>query len=366
MRKCILLLIICIFLPACENQPTGPGRSTAAPTAVQPSPTAAVLAPTPTMAVLTPTQAPSASPTAQPTATSPALTPSPTAATSATLVQQALSARNGGVPVFDHIVVILFENRDYNEVIVSQDLPNFNHLAGGNVLFTNYFAVAHPSLPNYLALIGGSTFGISSDCPACYINNTSLPDLIEASGRTWKTYQEGMPAPCFTRNSGKYDVNHDPFIYFNPIRTDAARCQRSVVTLTQLNVDLSANQLPNFAFIMPDLCDSSHDCGLTVADAWLGRMVQTLQASPALGQNSMIFIVFDESSSDNRSCCGLPAEAGGRVLAILISPLAKSGFQDATPLSHYSLLKTILLSWGLPALGFTANPATQAVTAPWK
>ncbi|MGE5224488.1 MAG: alkaline phosphatase family protein, partial [Omnitrophica WOR_2 bacterium] len=86
----------------------------------------------------------------------------------------------------------------------------------------------------------------------------------------------------------------------------------------------------------------------------------------ALDKNSLIFITFDESGNDSSSCCGLGETAGGHVAAVLISPLAKGGFQDSTPLSHYSLLKTILLSWKLPALGFTANSATEAITLPWK
>jgi hypothetical protein len=103
-----------------------------------------------------------------------------------------------------------------------------------------------------------------------------------------------------------------------------------------------------------------------VADAWLPKMINQLQSSPALGQNYLIVITFDEGESDNSSCCGMSASAGGRVTTILISPEAKSGFSDPTPLSHYSLLKTILISWRLPQLGFTSNPETQAITAPWK
>jgi phosphatidylinositol-3-phosphatase len=271
-----------------------------------------------------------------------------------------------GVPSFDHVVIILFENRDFNEVIGNQNLPNFNRLATENILFTRYYAVAHPSLPNYLALIGGSTFGVTNDCGGCFVNSASLPDLIEASGRTWKTYQEDMPAACYHGSSGQYAQTHNPFMYFDPIRTNMNRCDQGVVPLSELNRDLSANELPNYAFIVPNVCHSAHSCNLSVADAWLDHMVNQLQIPPALGHNSMIFIVFDEASSDNTSCCGLPVKAGGRVAAILISPLAKSGFQDETPLSHYSLLKTIILSWNLPELGNTENPATVPITSPWK
>ncbi len=270
------------------------------------------------------------------------------------------------IPSFDHILVILFENRSYDQVIGDQSLPTFNALAGQNVLLTDYHAVRHPSLPNYIALTGGDTFGITTDCTTCFVNATSLPDLIEASGRSWKTYQEDLPSPCFVGSSGNYAQRHDPFIYFDPIRDNAARCKRSVVPFTELAADLQAQKLPDFAFIVPNLCNSGHDCNLVVADGWLKALVGSLQGSPALGNKSLIFITFDEASSDNSSCCGLSQSAGGRVAAILISPQAKSSFQDATPYSHYSLLKTILQAWKLPDLGFTANKETQPITAPWK
>lgn len=289
-----------------------------------------------------------------------------TAATSTAGPMRTLSPAEARIPVFDHIIMILFENRGFQQVIGNPELPSFNQLATQNVLLMQYFAVAHPSLPNYIALIGGDTFGISSDCLDCFINQTSLPDLIEASGRTWKTYQEDLPSPCYVGNLGDYAQRHDPFIYFDAIRNNPARCKHDIVSLKDLNQDLAANQLPNYAFIMPNLCNSAHDCSLARADRWLSQMIQELQASPALGQSYLIFITFDESSSDNSSCCGLPANAGGRVPAILISPQAKSGFKDETPLSHYSLLKTILLSWKLPELGFTAQSTTPAITAPWK
>lgn len=270
------------------------------------------------------------------------------------------------IPQFEHIIEIVFENRNYQDVIGNTNLPTFNQLATDNVLLTQYFAVTHPSLPNYLALIGGDTFGVSSDCTDCFVNQKSLPDLLDASGRSWKTYQEDIPANCFIGNSGEYAQRHDPFIYFDPIRTQTNRCQQGVVSVDTLDRDLAENKLPDFAFIMPNLCHSGHDCNLSSGDAWLKQLIAKLQGSTALGQSYLIAIVFDEASGDNSSCCGMANQAGGHVAAILISPQAKVGFQDKTPLSHYSLLKTILVSWGLPGIGFTTNPATQAITAPWK
>ena len=291
-----------------------------------------------------------------PTAPTPTSGPTPTR-----------SSVEAHIPVLDHVIVILFENRSYQQVIDGQDTPTFNSLAKQNVLLTNYHAAAHPSLPNYLAIIGGDTFGITSDCTNCFINQPSLPDLIADSGRTWKTYQEDLPSPCFVGNAGQYFQKHDPFIYFDPIRTNPTRCDHSIVPLKQLETDLAANQLPDYAFIMPNICHSAHDCTLSVADQWLNQLMQKLLGTPALGKNYLIAITFDESApGDNSSCCGMPASAGGNVATILISPQAKSGYQDSTPLSHYSLLKTILLSWQLPELGYTALSSTEPITAIWK
>ncbi len=135
------------------------------------------------------------------------------------------------VPHFERIVIIIFENKEFGTVIGNPQMPNFNKLAKEYTLLTQFYAVTHPSLPNYLALMGGDTFGITSDCTKCFVNAPSLPDLIEATGRTWKTYQENMPNPCYVGDAYKYAQKHNPFIYFDPIRLDTARCERSVVPL---------------------------------------------------------------------------------------------------------------------------------------
>lgn len=271
------------------------------------------------------------------------------------------------VPEFQHIVVVVFENKEYETVINDPQMPYFNKLARTYTLLTQHYAVTHPSLPNYLALIGGDTFDITFNCDACLIGAPSLPDLIEAAGRTWKTYQENMPSPCFERPyAGTYAIKHNPFLYFKPIRLDAARCQHSVVPLTQLALDLEAGALPNFVFITPDLCNSAHDCPLSVADEWLRTLLQPLL--PVLDRDAqpyLVIITWDEGQG-TRSCCGLPKPAGGRVATILISPQAQGGFKDDTPYSHYSLLKTIAEAWGLPYLGHAANAETNLIVAPWK
>ena len=316
-RSLLIPILILVCLHACQNVPTA---VPAALVTVTPFPT---LTPLPTQTAL---------PTPLPTTT-----PKPL------------------VPNFDHIVIIMFENKEFGSVIGNSLMPNYNKLAREYTLLTQYYAVTHPSLPNYLGLVGGDTFGVTTDCNDCFVDAPSLPDLIEASGRTWKTYQEDMPSPCFLGDTHIYVQKHNAFVYFDAIRTDTARCERSVVPFTALQTDIEAGTLPNYLFIMSNLCNSSHDCTIDMSDAWLTSLLGTLvPALDATGSSYAIFMLFEEGQGTH-SCCGLPAEAGGRVPLVIYSPLVKNGFEDPTPYTHYSLLKTISEAWGLPYLGHAAD-----------
>src|SRR5687768_10273630 len=172
------------------------------------------------------------------------LTPIPATVTSTSAPSPTLTATPKPlVPNFEHIVIIMFENKEFGSVIGNNLMPNYNQLAREYTLLTQYYAVTHPSLPNYIAFIGGDTFGIDVNCNDCFVNAPSLPDYIEASGRTWKTYQEDMPEPCFLGSTHLYAQKHNPFIYFDPIRLDPERCARTIVPLTALQADIAANAL---------------------------------------------------------------------------------------------------------------------------
>ena len=312
-----------------------------------------------TQTTSTPTALPSPSVTPFPTLTPPP-TATPLPSPTPTATPRPL------VPDFAHIAIIMFENKEFGSVIGNSQMPNYNKLATDYTLLTQYYAVIHPSLPNYIALMGGDTFGITSDCNTCFINHPSLPDLIEASGRTWKAYEEDMPSPCFIGDTTSYVQKHNPFVYFDPIRINTTRCANSIVPLATLQTDLQTGSLPNFFFIMPNLCNSSHDCDLNIADAWLTNLLaQLVPALDAENQPYAIFMLFEEGQG-NHSCCGLPPEAGGRVPVVIYSPQVKNGFEDSTPYTHYSLLKTIEQAWNLQFLGHAANPNNALITLPWK
>ena len=107
------------------------------------------------------------------------------------------------VPAFAHVVVIVFENKESTSVLGNRAAPTFNAYGRRYAKLTRYYGVTHPSLPNYLALVSGSTQGITTDCTDCVVDAKSLADTLEASGRTWKTYAEGLPAPGFLAISVK-------------------------------------------------------------------------------------------------------------------------------------------------------------------
>ncbi len=192
------------------------------------------------------------------------------------LRQSSAAAGNGAFPIpgtmpgsaiprVGHVFVVVEENHSYSQIIGSPEAPYWNFLADEGVSLTDFHGLTHPSLPNYLAMIGGSTFGITTDCaPAdvgCSIDATSLPDRIEAAGLTWRGYFDGTSTPCKTTNSGGYRVHHDPFVYFDDIRLDAARCTAHVRPFGDLAIDLgSVASTPTLAFITPDNCNNMHDC----------------------------------------------------------------------------------------------------------
>jgi len=279
----------------------------------------------------------------------------------------AVPAAAGSVPKFSHVLMIVIENKEFNQVIGSGRMPNLNGWAKRYALLKEYYAVTHPSLPNYIAMIGGNYFGIQDDCLNCFVRARNLADILEEAGRTWKTYQEALPEPGFIgTSSGTYVMRHNPFVYFESVRNDPARLQRSVVPLSHLTQDLGQAKLPDFAFIVPDLCNSSHDCGLEITDAWLGGVVGSILGSPAFDRNSLLAITFDEGTTDKGGPGSNAPAGGGRVATVLISPLVKPGYADKTPYSHYSFLKTIAAAWGLEELGHAADPSTNVITLPWR
>jgi acid phosphatase len=246
------------------------------------------------------------------------------------------------VPPLRHVVVVVFENEERDAIVGNAAAPTFATLARRYASLTAYDAVAHPSLPNYLALVSGSTHGIDSDCTSCVVDGPNLADELERAGRSWKTYAEGLPAPGFTgAGAGRYAKKHDPFLYFRDVARSASRRDR-VVPFTRLRADLAANRLPDYALVVPNLCHDMHDCSIATGDRWLRANIVPILERPQLA-GGVVFVVFDEGSSS--------VGGGGRVAALALGPLVRPGARFTATTSHYGLLRTIEDAWGLPRLG---------------
>jgi phosphatidylinositol-3-phosphatase len=260
----------------------------------------------------------------------------------------------GGPP--RHVAVIVMENEEFAGIIGSPEAPYINSLARSHALARSMFAIRHPSLPNYLALTGGSTFGVDSDCTDCSVHATGIADQLERSGLSWRAYMEDLPYPCFKgAEAGDYAKKHDPFIYYTQIAHNPAVCAQ-IVPLGQLAADERARALPRFIWITPNLCHDMHDCDVQTGDRFLSTLVPPLLA--ALGAHGLLFITWDEGSSDD-GCCRLAA--GGHIVTIAAGPLAKHGARLSTSADHYSLLQTIEDVFGLPRLRGAACACTPTL-----
>ena len=253
------------------------------------------------------------------------------------------------LPDFTHVVVVVFENEEQSSLLSSPAARTFRALGRRYARLTRYDAVSHPSLPNYLALVSGSTQGIADDCTNCVVHAQSLADTLARAGKTWKTYAEDLPSPGWEgASSGLYAKKHDPFLYFADVARSRARRDR-VVPFARLGRDVAADRLPDFSLVIPNLCDDMHDCSIATGDAWLKAYVVPLLHSRALGAG-VVFVIFDEGTTD--------LGGGGRVEALALGPTVKPGSVFSHPTSHYGLLRTIEDAWRLPRLGLsrTATP----------
>ena len=271
----------------------------------------------------------------------------------------ATSPTAGSTPAataIQHIVVIVDENKPAGSVIGDPAAPYLNSLAQAGALATDYSAVTHPSLPNYLALTSGTTAGITTDCNppggSCLVTGPNLAEELDHAGRTWRMYAESMPAPCTTTNTSLYAVKHNPFLYFPSVTSSTAYCAAHVVPYSRFTSDLaSARTLPAISIIRQNLCNYKHDSSVATGDAWLHANVPRILASPAFAtQRSLLVVTFDEGDAgDNMVACVFAGSA------------ARPHSVSAVPYTHYSLLRTIEEVWGLAPLS-REDAAAEAMT----
>ena len=275
------------------------------------------------------------------------------------------SRSSAATPELGHIFVLLMENKEYDDIIGSSRAPFINSLAQGYGSAAEYYAIRHPSLPNYLALASGSTQGMTTDCGDCSFDAPNLVDQLQSHQKSWKAYMEDIPGPCFNGESAGgigpfgnlYVRRHNPWMYFRSISGDPSRCS-SVVPLSQLQQDLQRGQVPDFVWISPNLRHDMHDGSIEEGDGWLSSFVPGILSSPAWQENGVLFLVWDEGTTSG-GCCG--GAVGGHTVALVIASHGKRGYRSRTQLTHYSVLRTIEEGWRLGLMGGAADPSTRSM-----
>jgi hypothetical protein len=241
----------------------------------------------------------------------------------------------GSVPRVAHVVVIVFENHERGDVLGSASAPTFNRLAADYAQATDEQAVAHPSLPNYLALVSGSTHGVTDDCTDCMQTGPTIASQLAASHRSAIAYAEGYPS------SARFAKKHVPFLYFPQSISDVVGIDR-----------FDARRLPAYSLVVPDLCHDMHDCSVAEGDRWLRRFVAPLLTTP----DTAVFLAFDEGTSD--------IGGGGRVPLIVLGSVVRPHAVFRRRTSHYGVLRTVEAMLGLSPLGLAHG--APLITGIWK
>jgi phosphatidylinositol-3-phosphatase len=263
-----------------------------------------------------------------------------------------------------HVMVVVLENQEYGSVVGSAAMPYFNQLAAKYGLATAYHARTHPSLPNYLDLIAGSTLDITSDCTACHVDGDTIVDQLAKNKVHWTAYMGGMPDVCYqgadypANTDTGYAKKHDPFMYFTHLRNDPRACG-NIVPESRLATDLGGTDASPFLWVSPTLCDDGHNttdrCGPAATDRWLSTTVPQVLQSSWYAQGGIVVVTFDEGATDSASsCCG--GAHGGHVATLVISKDVKPGARMDTPVDHAGTLRTIEALYGVPYLRTAADP----------
>ncbi|MCS0603596.1 putative Ig domain-containing protein [Streptomyces sp. LP11] len=253
------------------------------------------------------------------------------------------------VPQFDHVVVVMFENKNYSTIKGGSSAPYLNSLATQGTLFTNAFGITHPSQPNYISLFSGSQQGVSNDdCVTSQFKTGNLGQQLLNAGRTFKGYSEGLPSAGYTGcSSGNYRSKHAPWVDFPTVSGSAYNVPYSTFPSDY-------GKLPTVSFVIPDMCNDMHDCSVGTGDGWIKKNLDGY-AQWAKTHNSLLLATFDE---DNFTSVN-------QIYTVAVGAHVKAGYQSGTQIDHFNVLRTIEDMYGLTPLGNAANksPITDAWTS---
>jgi hypothetical protein len=256
-------------------------------------------------------------------------------------------------------LIIVLENREASQVIGSPSAPAINALATKYGQATQAYATSHPSLPNYLELIAGGTFGITTDCTSCSVEGPTLADQLSQADISWRAYMEGIGSPCPTQTGGNgYAKKHDPFVYFRHIVQTPNLCD-NVVPLSGFSRDLNQGGSP-FLWVTPNLCHDGHDCSNAIMDSWVDQTMRSVMASPWYTTGGTVILTFDEGTS-SVGCCG--GAHGGQIATIVVRTGLGPGARLDAPVDQAGFLRSIEDVYGLAHLGDATCPCSGSLAS---
>jgi acid phosphatase len=242
-------------------------------------------------------------------------------------------------PTSSRVFLVVEENHSFSEVIGNSAMPYLNELATQHSLGTQYFADAHPSIPNYFMLTVGQPETLNNAFTGTVSDDNIVRELVKAN-KTWRSYAESLPSVGYTGGDVyPYFKHHNPFVYFSDVIGTAQA--NNVVPFSQFASDLASNNLPDFSFIVPNVLDDAHDGTLPAADQWLSANIDPLIKSSAFQSGGVLIIVFDEGNITDLS------HGGGQVPFIIVGATIKTGFRSSTFYQHESTLRLVLSTLGV-------------------
>lgn len=302
-----------------------------------------------------------------------------------------------------HVVIVIEENKDYEDVIDSPNAPYINQLAKGGASLT-FFAFHHPSQPNYFELFAGTntiTYKVDGGTkPERVLDDSCVQHLATSQtslggllGKDFLGYAEGWdpniptatpppsstppppPIPC-TIERAYFARKHDPWMMFS----DSIAASRPITDFQVMSQKLSFDQLPLVSMVIPNLIDDMHS---TITDTlavttdsshegtgpeipvlvrtgndWLKSNLDEY-VKWAMTHNSLLIVTWDESSRGQQEGHdnGTPfAPPKNHIATILVGQMVKPGSRSNVVYDHYDLLRTIEDMYKLgPYLGGSAN-----------
>jgi hypothetical protein len=356
------------------------------------------------------------------------------AALTSALVAGGAAQAAAKVPYVKHVFIVVLENENASTTFgKDSQAPYLAHkLKSKGAFVPNYYGIAHNSLTNYVAMVSGQSPNIQTQADCQFYNDVS-PGTITADGQVlgtgciyppgvetignqlghsgyqWKGYLQDMNAnapngqqsPCRHPAIGErdpwqsatptdqYATRHNPFVYFHSLIDFKRTCRQHDVDYSHLRRDLKRpKSTPNYALLVPGLCDDGHDApcangdpgGLVSANRWLRNKMPRILHSQAFKHRGLLIVTFDEaqatgSEGDSTGCCNeqpgpsivppdtpgflTPGPGGGRVGAVMISPCIKPGTVTQKQYNHYSLLRSMENNFKLPYLGYAGQPGLR-------